>query len=287
MQGLISTFPQGALDAALFRASQRCETFCRKRLGMPGTSTLTAPATAGAASISVASTLSLDNLEELAVILEPNTGNQEIVQITPGGVALTTPLVSPYPGTITLETGLQFNHSSGAPVQYCFQEQSFAGSASSGDPWTEALETQTAQLALAHLPAFRAGLTRVCFLKSYPLISVLAIQEAYSFDITYNAIPTNTIVLAPASGIVRFQVGQVVLAESSMIFTYLAGYRSIPDDIKTACVWYLADELAMFLQPIPAYSHTRGRQSTVYMQQGLSAAVKQAETALENYRRLT
>ncbi len=173
MAGLINSLPPGTIDEILMRSSQRCEDFCQKRLQSPGSSTLSVPATAGQQSISVASTLTLDELAELAVIIDQGTGLQETVQITPGGVVANTPLASPYPGTITLETPLQFSHSSGAAVQYCIQEVEEAGSASSGDPYTEALQTQAAQLALAHLPAYHAGLTRIVFCKSYPRTSLL------------------------------------------------------------------------------------------------------------------
>src|SRR5690348_9568551 len=98
----INQLANGTLDALLARVSQRADNFCQKRLGAPGSTTLVGNPSAGAMSINVASTLSLDNLAEQAVILDMGLGSQETALIQPGGVKVNTPWVSPYPGTLAL-----------------------------------------------------------------------------------------------------------------------------------------------------------------------------------------
>jgi hypothetical protein len=290
----LSALPPGTLDQMLARASQRCDSYCEKRLQAPGSTTLAASAIAGASSISVASTATLDNLSEQAAILDLNRSNQETVIIQSGGVAVTS-WQAPYPGTITLDpsTPLQFSHSQGATVTYCYKEVREAITASQSDPYSEALMSQAAQLALAHLPPIHLGLTRLVFLKSYPIINVFALEHAYSFDTTYNLIYNNAdpsftgqIIVEPAAGFVRFRVGTVVLPQGLCRTTYTGGFTSIPDDIKDAVAYYLADDLMRISNPYMATDTTQGKRRQAYnMQAGRTPNVQMAEAILEPYRR--
>ncbi len=295
--GLVSQISQlqpGVLDKLLARASQRCDKYCDKRLQAPSSSTLSQLANAGATSVSVASTLTLDNLDEQAIIFDQGLGTQETVLIQPGGVSVTS-WQSPYPGTLTLATPLQFSHSSGGSVQYVYQEVREAGTASTGDPYTEALQSQAAQLALAHLPPMQVGLTRIVFLSSYPVINVLTVEHAYSFDTTYNLVYsasnsafTGGIILEAQSGYLRFRVGTVITPQGMVRTTYQGGYQAIPDDIKIATSYYLADTFAQLMNPFGATDILQGKRRQAFpLAQGKSPAVQLAQEALDNYRRRT
>lgn len=293
LQGQLSQLAPGVLDKLLARCSVRADNSVEKRLQSPGTSTLSVVANAGDMGISVISTLTLDNLAENAVILDPNTSLQEIVQIVPGGVNVSS-WQFPYPGTLTLETSLQFAHSNGAPVQYAYKETSETISASKSDPYSEALMDQTAQLALAHLPPVHTGLNRLTFLKSYPILKVYRVEHAYSYATDYNliyssALPTfsGAIIIEPTSGFYRFKVGSVVLPEGFTRTTYVGGYSNVPEDIKSAVTYYLADELAIFSNPNGAVDMMMGkRRQSFTMQQGKTPNASRAEDLLQKYRRM-
>lgn len=294
LQGQLSALAPGVLDQMLARCSQRCDTYCEKRLQSPGTTTLAGSSSAGATSISVSSTLTLDNLSEQAAILDLGLATQETVLIQSGGVSVTS-WQSPYPGTITLDpsTPLQFSHSAGASVQYCYKEVREASTASQSDPYSEALMSQAAQLALAHLPPIHLGLTRLVFMKNYPIIQVYTLEHCYSFDTTYNLIynnanPTFTgqIVVEPAAGFIRFRVGTVVLPQGLTRTAYTAGFTSIPDDIRLAVSYFLADDMARISNPYGATDTTQGKRRQAYQfQQGKTPNVAMAQEILDDYRR--
>ncbi len=287
----LSQLPTGSIDKLLARASQRCDSYCRKRLQAPGSSTLSSAASAGASTIAVTGTLTLDNLAEQAVVLNPGAGNQETVLIQSGGVTVTS-WASPYPGTIKLDQALVYNHSQNEPVQYCYKEVSEAGSSSTSDPYTEAMQTQAMQIALAHLPPARQALTRVVFLKNYPIISISQIEHAFSFTNQFNAVDMTIETIEPTQGWYRFNVATVILREGMMRTTYTGGYQTIPDDIKIATTYYLADELSMMSNPFGATRLTLGKKTTEWRRpsgssadSGKTPAVSAAEEALKPYRR--
>jgi len=282
----ISSLSSGVVDKMLAKASQKCDSHCRKRLQAPGTSTLSQLANAGATSISVASTLTLDNLDEQAVIINPNGGNQETVIINPGGVNTTT-WASPYPGTISLASGLQFNHSSGETVQYVYKEVSEVGSASSSDPYTEALQTQTMQLALAHLPPAQQALTRVIFTKTYPIISLIQLEHAFSFTNQFNAVDMTIESIVPSEGWARFNVGSVILREGLMRITYSAGYVNVVEDIKDATMYYFAEDMRLMSNPTGATRMGMGKRNQEWRENkdGDPPLVAEAKKLLRNYRK--
>lgn len=292
----INQMSAGVLDKLLARVSERADNFCQKRLQAPGSSTLSAPASAGATSISVASTLTLDNLAEQAVILDNGLGTQETVLIQPGGVTVTSWTTGVYPGTIALATPLQFSHNNGGSVTYVYQEVGETGRASMSDPYSEALQSQAAQLALAHLPPVHVGLNRIQFLKNYPIINVLEVDHAYSFDTTYNVIYQSNnstfagqIIIEPTAGFYRYRVGTVVIPEGFTRTTYQAGYETIPDDIKLACANFLAEEMTPFINPWGASSLRQEAVQIGFTRYGKNAAsmfVTQAQELLKPYMRM-
>lgn len=290
----ISSFNPGVIDRMLARCSARCDSYCEKRLQAPGSSTLSQIANAGTTSISVGSTLTLDDKDEQAVIIDPGTGIQEIVGIVPGGVAVTS-WTGPYPGTLTLDAPLQFSHSQNAVVQYIYKEVREAIKASQSDPYSEALQSQAAQLALAHLPPMQVGLTRIVFTKSYPIQTIFTVEHAYSFDTQYNLIYNSanpvfngTVIVEPAAGYFRFKVGTVVTPEGMVRVAYSGGFSVIPDDIKLAVTYYLADDLARMSNPYGAVSVRQGARSQSFqIQQGKTGNVEMAQEILDNFRRRT
>lgn len=296
LSGQLGALGPGVLDKLLSRASQRCDSYTEKRLGMPAPTTLAASASANATSISVVSTLGLDELAEQAAILDLGNSNQETVLIQTGGVNVTT-WQTPYPGTLTLDpsTPLMFGHSSGATVTYVYQEVREAITASQSDPYSEALMSQAAQLALAHLPPIHIGLTRLVFTKTYPIIQVYTLFHAYSFDTTYNLIFNNSdptfngqIIVEPAAGYLRFRVGTVVLPQGFCKTTYTGGYGVIPDDIKLAVSYFIADDFQRISNPYGATDTTQGKRRQAYQfQQGRSPNVAMAQEILDFYRRRT
>lgn len=287
----LSQLPAGGVDLLLMRASERADRFCKRRLQAPGSSTLTANASSGATSISVASTLTLDNLSEQAVRLNPGGGNEETITIAAGGVTLTNnPIVAmPYPGTITLESPLAFAHSSGEIVQYVYKEVQEAGSASSSDPYTESLQTQAAQLALAHLPPMHTSLTRVVFLKNYPLTtsnSLINVEHAYSFDNQYMEVDMTGITEFSAEGWYRLRIGQVVIPQGAVRTTYVGGFQTIPDDVKDAVALYFAEMVSLAVNPFFLQQLTMGKRTQRWdTSKGKTFLAQQAEDILKRYKK--
>jgi hypothetical protein len=286
VQAITNQLLPGALDQLLARASERCDTYCQKRLQAPASTTLSASANAGDTTISVTSLLTFDNLSELAVIVGVGGGNQETVQVVPGGTNVTTWL-SPYPGTVMLKDKLVNGHSSGETVQLVYREVTEAGSSSSSDPYTEALQTQAMQLALAHLPPARTALTRVVFLKSYPIISLIEVEHAFSFTNQYNQVSLSIESVVHAEGWYRVDVGTVLLREGLMRTTYTGGYEYIPDDIKTACSYYLAEMLVQMVNPFGLEQLTMGKRTQRWnVARPKNFLAEQAEDILRRYKRI-
>lgn len=294
LAGQITQMAPGVLDKLLARVSQRADNYCGKRLQAPGTTTITGGnVSAGATSISVSSTLTLDNQAEQAIILDNGLGTQETVLIQPGGITVTS-WQSPYPGTLALATPLQFGHSNGGSVTYVYQEVSETGRASMSDPYSEALQSQAAQLALAHLPPVHVGLNRIQFLKNYPIINVYTVYHAYSFDTTYNLIYSSSnstfqgqIIVEPTAGYYRYRVGTVVIPEGMTQTIYTGGLQVIPDDVKLACSYLLMDELSVFANPYGAVDSQMGkRRQSFALQGGKTPNVQRAEEILSNYKRM-
>ena len=154
------------------------------------------------------------------------------------------------------------------------------------DPYSEALQSQAAQLALAHLPPFHMGLTRICFLKNYPIISVMAVEHAYSFDSTYNPVDVTAISIEPTSGWLRFRIGQVITPEGLIRTTYSGGLEVIPDDVSLACSYYVADQIQDIFNAQGGLEVQMGKRRVKYSDgKSKSWWVQKAEDILINYKR--
>src|SRR6266566_4866071 len=90
MAGPINALSASALDKLLFRASERVDSFCKRRLQTIGSTTISGilTITVGSIFIPVVSTLNFDNKDEQAVTLGSG-GNQETILIQSGGVTVT------------------------------------------------------------------------------------------------------------------------------------------------------------------------------------------------------
>lgn len=274
----------GALDLALMRASERCDGYCRKRLGAPLSTTVAAPGiAAGQTLLPVTSTLGWDDKEEQAVQLGVGLSTQETVAIIPGGITLTSYL-PPYPGTITLATPTANAHNANETVQGVYQEITQAGSSSSSDTYSEVF-TQEAQLALAHMPAIGQGnnLTRLVFVKSYPIVSVIAVEHAYPFNDTYYPLNAQATVTNPKAGFFRLSLGSIALPQGMFRTTYLGGFQTVPGAVKQATAYYFADECLIFQNAAGALSHTLGHRNQTFIQNnGKTLWVQKAEQELDD-----
>jgi hypothetical protein len=248
----------GALDNLLSQASELVDSFCGYRLGKPGSSVITGGVTAGALSLTVDSTLTLDSGDEQAIIV--GTGpSAEIIPLEAGGVQVSS-LGSPYPGTLSLAFPVQQNHPAGTPVQFCYQEISQAGSTSIDDPFTEAFLSQQAQIARGHaIGMMLRGLTRTVFLRAHPLGTVYAVAHSYSYNNEFVDIDPSTLILEPKLGYYRFELGQVITPKGMIKTTYTAGFQALPATIKTATAYYFASLLQPFFNMMGAMESSEGK----------------------------
>lgn len=241
----LSAIP-GALDQLLARASRRVDGYCHKRIVQPGTTTIGIGGIAqGGTSLSVASTLNFDNGQEQAVLLNSGGGTAEIIPILPGGVQVSS-WTSPYPGTLALAQPCVYAHAAGESVTGLYQEVSTVGSSGSSDVYSESLLAlnQAAQLARAHAPQFdTSGLTRVIFLKQYPIIQLYRIEHMLPIDTTYEALDASQVGIQPAAGYLRLPIGSFVLPEGFFRTTYTAGFQYASEEVQQATALYAADLL--------------------------------------------
>ncbi|HET8911891.1 MAG TPA: hypothetical protein VFN23_10530 [Ktedonobacteraceae bacterium] len=241
----------GALDMLLARASRRVDGFCKKRIGQPGQTTIVVGGgiSAGATLISLTSTLGFDNGQEQAILLNPGGGTQEIVLLVPAPVQVSN-WSSPYPGSLKLAQGTLYPHSAGEVVQGLYQEVSTVGSSGSSDIYSESLLelNQAAQLARAHAPQFdTSGLTRVIFLKQYPIIALYRIEHMLPIDTTYETLDQSQVGIQPSAGYLRLPIGSFVLPEGLFRSTYTAGFQYASEEVQQATALYAADLLQNML----------------------------------------
>jgi hypothetical protein len=275
----LSAIGNGALDQLLARASRRVDAYCRKRIGAPGSTTVgTGGIAAGGVSLPVASTLGFDGGQEQAVIIGTG-GTQETLPVLPGGVSVSS-WTAPYPGTITLASPVSYSHLAGETVQGCYQEVSTVGSSGSADTYSESLLAlnQAAQLARAHMPQMdTGGLTRVIFLKCYPIVQLFKIEHMLPIDTTYETLDASQVGIAPSAGYLRLPIGSFVLPEGLFRTTYTAGFAS------GAASWYAADELQTVVsQGAVQTQQSKQRATWATTTQPKSLFVQRAEELLDS-----
>lgn len=269
----------------LAKASARCDSECRRRLQAPGSTTLSQNASPGATQLSLASTVTLDELDEQAVQIGSGS-TQETILVKSGGVNVTN-WASPYPGTINLASATQFSHSSGDPVVFLYKETTEAGGASSSDPYAEAALTQEAQIAASHMPSLHSGLTRVVFLRNYPIITILAIEHAFSFTTQFNTVDVTAQIPVPTEGWYRFSPGSMILREGIMRTTYTGGFQNIPDDIKEATSKFFAVAMRQMINPYGTIELHLGKRKQKWAARGgeKDPLVEEACRILKKYKR--
>jgi len=288
LQATVSALATGVLDKLLARASARCDAFCRRRLQAPGGSTLTQSAGVGTTALSVASTLTLDTLDEQAVIIGSGA-TQETVAIVSGGVAVSS-WGDPYPGTITLADPLIYDHSSGETVQYVYREVTDiteAGHDAQGGLYSGITQSNTVKLSMTYLPPLGDLLSRTVFLKSYPLIAIDQVEYSYFSEGFTGVDFTEGLSIAPSEGWYQFRVGQIILRDGLLRTTYRGGYEQVPDDIKEACSYFLAEQLMQQTNPYGLVQSTMGKRTLKWSDRALKLGIiTQAEDILSRYVRL-
>jgi hypothetical protein len=289
----IASLPSGALDKLLMLASKRCNTYTKRRLQAPQSTTVASPgATAGSTSLPVTSTLGTDNLEEFAVMVGTG-GAMETILLQPGGIQVSS-YTAPYPGTFTLASPLVNNHEPGDPVVGIYIETRKTGSSSDTDIYEDVV-TQQAQIAAVHGGGYdflNADRTRYHWLDQYPLIGILGMLHAYPYTAEYQAVDVPSLLITPNVSRVKFPVGTFILANGLLKTTYTAGYEIIPDDIQEAVINYLKEDLSNFVNPYGVAQQTQGKRAVVFNRStggagstAKSLNVQAAEAALEGYKR--
>lgn len=285
LQSQLAGLSSGVVDKLLARASARCDAFCRRRLQAPGSTTLAADAASGATTLSLTSTLTLDNLDEQAVILGSGA-TQETISLVAGGVTVSS-WTSPYPGTVKLETPLLYSHNSGEPVQLVYREVTDiteAGHDAQGGLYAGITQSNTVKLSMTYLPPLGDLLSRTVFLKTYPILEIDQVEYAY-FSTGFTGVDfTEGLSIVPNEGWYQFRVGQIILRDGLLRTTYRAGYEQIPDDIKEACSYFLAEQLLQQTNPYGLVQTTMGKRTLRWSEKALKlATTTQAEDILSRY----
>lgn len=288
LQASIAALSPGVLDKILARASARCDAFCRRRLQAPGSSTLTSPAGVGATTIAVASTLTLDALDEQAVILGSGPSS-ETVAIVSGGVSVSS-WSDPYPGILTLAAPLSYAHNSGETVQYVYQEVTDiteAGHDAQGGLYAGITQSNTVKLSMTYLPPLGDLLSRTVFLKSYPILEIDQVEYSYFSEGFTGVDFTEGLSLAPSEGWYQFRVGQIILRDGLLRTTYRGGYEQVPDDIGEACSYFVAEQFLQQTNPYGLIQTTMGKRTLKWNDRlAKPGIVSQAEDILSRYVRL-
>lgn len=287
VQALLSGLGSGVLEKLLARASARCDAFCRRRLQAPGSTTLAADAASGAPSLSLTSTLTLDNLDEQAVSIGAGA-TQETVALVSGGVTVTS-WSDPYPGTVKLETPLIYNHSAGETVKLVYREVTDiteAGHDAQGGLYAGITQSNTVKLSMTYLPPLGDLLSRTVFLKTYPILEIDQVEYSY-FSTGFTGVDfTEGLSIVPNEGWYQFRVGQIILRDGLLRTTYRAGYEQIPDDIKMACSYFVTEQLMQQTNPYGLIQSTMGKRSLRWGATMKSGVVAQAEEILSRYVRV-
>lgn len=281
----------GALDRALARGSARADSFCRRKLGLPGTTFLASSAAAGVTSLSLAGTLGLDPGPDM--LLQIGSGaTQETVRL--GTVAVAAGASSPFPGMATLYSGqaLTYGHSQGEPVAALYYEQQnpLGSSTNKVDHYWDM--TQAGQIARAHAPTPLADENvRVVFVRNMPIVSLQAVQIAYPWANDLDTASVSDVLVDNDEGWVRFVLGTFVPPDSVVHLTYTGGYATVPDDVQEAVLYYTAASLVFGVNFLGAASVRSADASVTYLAAHAgnpapsgSPYVQEAERLLQPYR---
>lgn len=250
----------GILAGAIERASSRCDEFCRRRLGLPGQTTLQGATVVGATSLILADAYAIGVDLGPDVVLQIGAGaTQETVQVA--WMTGFNPAGGNNQATINLLPGvtLQYAHGGGEAVVALYLEQSdLQGGAT--DPTDQAFaETQAGQLAQAHAPRLGvAESVRVVFLKNFPIVQVVKVQIAYPWA---NALDTGNVAdltIDWKEGWYRFPIGYFAPRGGLVYTTYLGGFSPVPSLVKTAMIYEVAAELAFGENYLGAQEYSRG-----------------------------
>lgn len=254
----------GILDKTLWRASARVDKHCRRRLGQPGSTTLSAATPALATSLSLAGSLGFDGTPDTVAQIGSGA-TQETVQV--GGISAIIS-ATPYPATLSLYPGktLAYAHNAGEAVtQYYYEQQNPLTSATSKmDQYFDF--TQAGQIAQAHSPRLGIGENvRVIFLRHMPILQLLAVAVAYPWAnvLDTSAVPSDLFVMW-SEGWIRFPIGYFDPPDSVVHVTYSAGYQTVPDDVQEAVMYEAAAELGLGVNYLGALQFRRDDYQVVF-----------------------
>lgn len=277
LQGFISQLGANVLDKMLMRASQVCDTFCQRALGMPQSTTLSLAANAGDTAISITSTLTVDNNSDLAFTVGAGT-TKETVMVSAGGVN-TTSYVSPYPGTIRLASPLVYAHAQGEVAIGCYQEITEVDKTLDSNPFRNRSDLQNYGLALGYVP-LESSYAYTVILSEYPINTITLIEYASGYSNTFQLI-TTTPQINPDIGCYRFGMTGWRWRDGLIRTTYTGGYVQVPDDIKIACSYYFAAQMEQIVNPFSAASTHMGKHSLNFSFKSKHTAA--AEEILSSY----
>jgi len=236
---LYASVPATRLVKALVRASSSADSYCKRRLGLNGQTTLTQATAPGALTLQVASCVGVDAGGYAYVRVDSDMLN--VVAVTPD---FTQPPL--YPGTLTLAAPAPSGHAAGAVVQGVIQEQRTARGGSTNAVDQMGPITQEGQMAEAHAPSnTNSDLVRVIRLATKPIVQLISVSVVQRWNAQGYPIPTTNLYVDPALGTYRFPMGQYVPQGSNVITTYRGGYGTVPDDVAEAVSLLAADQLSL------------------------------------------
>lgn len=253
----------GVLDKVLFRASNRVDRFCHRKIGNCGTTTLSATVALGATQVQITSALSIDGNPDTKLQIGSGA-TQELVRV--GGL-VSVSATAPYAATVNLYPGtsLAYGHNKGEAVQQFYYEQyNPLGSATSKmDQYFDF--TQAGQIAEAHAPRLGIGdNVRVVFLRNMPILQIAAYAVAYPWANVLDQGTVSDLTIANAEGWIRTPIGYFLPPDSLVHVTYDAGYLYIPDAVQEAAIFEAAAELAMGVNYLGAAAFKRGDYSVTF-----------------------
>lgn len=253
---LYASVPATRLVKTLARASAAADSYCKRRLGLNGQTTLTQATAPGALTLQVASCVGLDAGGYAYVRVDSDMLN--VVAVTPD---VTQPPL--YPGTLTLAAPAPSGHASGAVVQGLIQEQRTARGGSTNAADQMGPVTQEGQMAEAHAPSGNSDLVRVIRLATKPIVQLVAVSVVQRWNAQGYPIPTTNLYVDAALGTYRFPMGQYVPQGSNVITTYTGGYGTVPDDVAEAVSLLAADQLSLAGPAGMGYTQVRSADQSV------------------------
>ncbi|MGH2449251.1 MAG: hypothetical protein ACRDFS_11710 [Chloroflexota bacterium] len=248
----------GALDLELFRASAEVDRITDRRLAVPPLSQISTTASAGDMQLNLED---VTNISQGDVLFLVNSG--QTVQVR--GAELTLPAEpngNAYAGTVHLAEPIEVDLATGSPVQV-YRQTFYEIRGKATNEIDDAVPmSQEGQLARMHAPFLRRGASgRTIFLESYPVIELHAAFESLPWSNTETTVDLTASYLLPEQGWYRLPVGFYNPMATIWRTQYLAGFSTIPYDLRDAVHNLLAERLMRGQNPLGASSIRSGDQA--------------------------